>query len=457
MLTRPATAPAAGSTVPSVKSSLFTRIFALMLATVVVAQLISLALLALLPPAPTRAMAFSEVISALTDPGQTLLARSDRFATPLPRRAEGGPAASLVEADFARRLGLPAASVRVSLAPVQKGKLVAILVDRNGTMVAEPALLGHFTLAVRDSLGRWTRYEPRDWTLFDSRERRFILLFLASALALLPIAWLFAKRLAAPFAQFAEAAERLGRDPSQPPPAIEGPAEVGRAARAFADMQARLSAYVNDRTQMIAAIAHDLRTPLTRLAFRIESLEAPERDAMARDVQEMEAMVAATMGFSRAAHDKTERQRLELGSLVERVAEDMHLTGRRVSAEALDTLVVDGDALGLRRLFTNLFDNGEKFGGSVHARIYRDAGQAIVDIDDEGPGLPPGREAQVFEPFFRLEPSRSRETGGIGLGLSVVRSIARAHGGDVVLVNRPGGGLRARVTLPLAVVPVRAG
>lgn len=461
MQSHPATAPATAPMAPSppaypaagapVKSSLFTRIFALMLATVVVAQLISLALLALLPPAPTRAMSLSEIVSAVSTPEQILLAQSGNLLAPLPHRAEGGPATPLIEAELARRLGLPAASVQVRLAPAQSGKLVSILVSRGGALVAEPALLGHFTLAVRASDGRWTRYEPRDRTVFDSRERRFILLFLASAFALLPIAWLFAKRLAAPFAQFAEAAERLGRDPSQPPPEIEGPAEVGRAARAFADMQARLSAYVDDRTQMIAAIAHDLRTPLTRLAFRIESLDAPERDAMAGDVQEMEAMVAATMGFSRAAHDHGLRERIELGSLVERIAEDLHLTGRRVTAEALDSLVVDGDALSLRRLFTNLFDNGEKFGGSVHARIYRDANNAIVDIDDEGPGLPPGREAQVFEPFFRLEPSRSRETGGIGLGLSVVRSIARSHGGEVALINRPGGGLRARVTLPLAV------
>jgi two-component system, OmpR family, sensor kinase len=215
-------------------------------------------------------------------------------------------------------------------------------------------------------------------------------------------------------------------------------------------MQARLAAYVNDRTELVAAIAHDLRTPLTRLAFRIESLDGPEKAAMAADVQEMEQMVAATMGFARAAQERDAHQRLELGSLVERVAEDMRLTGRRVSADALDAVVIDGDPLSLRRLFTNLFDNGEKFGGSAHARIYREGASAIVDIEDAGPGLTPGSETRVFEPFFRLEPSRSRETGGIGLGLAVVRSIARAHGGDVTLANRPQGGLRARVTLPLA-------
>jgi signal transduction histidine kinase len=120
-----------------------------------------------------------------------------------------------------------------------------------------------------------------------------------------------------------------------------------------------------------------------------------------------------------------------------------------VTAEALDQMVVYGDPVGLRRLVTNLLDNGETYGKSAHARAWRDGPMAVIDIDDEGPGLPPGEEARVFEPFYRLERSRSRETGGTGLGLSVARSIARLHGGDVVLTNRAGKGLRARVTIPI--------
>jgi HAMP domain-containing protein len=182
---------------------------------------------------------------------------------------------------------------------------------------------------------------------FDNRERQFLLLFLASALIMLPIAWMFARRLADPFEQFADAAERLGRDPSTAPPDIAGPAEVERASQAFRQMQQRLQAYVSDRTQMLGAIAHDLRTPLTRLAFRLEALDQPARDAMARDVAEMEAMVAATMDLARSDGAQSERQRLDLGSLLERVADDMALTGRKVSAEVLDSLVVDGDPVAL--------------------------------------------------------------------------------------------------------------
>ena len=400
-------------------------------------------------------MPLSAVVAAAANPASSGPLAAGIVAAPMGALALDRPAAPMLEADVAARLGIPADAVRIVLAPVQRGKLVWVFASDGGVQRKEPALLGQFDLFVRQPDGRWVHFAPRDQTLFDSRERRFLLLFLVSALAMLPIAWLFAKRLAAPFAQFADAAERLGRDPSAPPPDIDGPAEVGRAARAFADMQARLAAYVNDRTQMIAAIAHDLRTPLTRLAFRIEALDAPERAAMAGDVLEMEQMVSATMDFAQAAQPAA-RERLDLGSLVERVADDMQLTGRRVSADVLDVLVVDGEPLSLRRLFANLLDNGEKFGGKAHAIVYRDGGTAIVDIEDDGPGLPSGREAQVFDPFVRIETSRSRETGGIGLGLSVVRSIARAHGGDVVLSNRSGGGLRARLSLPLAVSPSSA-
>jgi signal transduction histidine kinase len=424
---------------------------ALVLATVAVAQLINLLLLASLSQAPSRATpiyALGIAIKAGNDPG--FLYRS---IPAQPRRdPDDGPAAAMLAEELARELGRAPDDIVVDLGPVQNGKLVQVFVKRAGQAPEpKPALLGHFRVAVRrDGGSGWLLVEPRDSGLFDSRERRFLLLFLLSALAMLPAAWAFARRLALPFEQLADAAERLGRDPNAPPPSIEGPAEVGRAADAFRQMQARLQAYVADRTKMLGAIAHDMRTPLTRLAFRLESVGEPKRSAMAADIAEMEAMVAATMGLVRAEAQPADRQRLELGSIVEKVADDMALIGRPVSAQVEGMLVVDGDPAALRRLFTNLFENGISYGKRVSARAWRDGDMAVVDIDDEGPGIPPGEAERVFEPFYRLETSRSRETGGIGLGLSLVRSTARAHGGDVVLANRPQGGLRARVTLPLA-------
>ena len=253
------------------------------------------------------------------------------------------------------------------------------------------------------------------------------------------------------FAQ--SAAERLGRDPGAPPLQLEGSAEVAAAARAFNQMQGRLRRYVEDRTSMMGAIAHDLRTPLTRLRFRFESAPEPLRSALEADVDQMEAMISSTLGFVQDAARPRARSKLELASLVETVIDEATLTGADATVEQSDRVVVDGDPLALKRLVVNLVDNALKYGLSARARVYRSGGMAVIEIDDRGPGIPEPDIERVFEPFFRLEVSRSRETGGIGLGLAVVRAVARSHGGDVVLRNlRPG--LSARVTLPLSVAKV---
>lgn len=429
-----------------IPSSLFTQIFALVLATVAVAQVVNLLLFVMVPPDPPRTVPLSALATAIEQRDERALVFRTVPVAPNGTAADG-PVARRLSEDLAIRLGRAPEDVAIALTEVQGRKFVEVYTGNSG--IPEPALLGHFEVGLRQTDG-WTLVEPVDRGLFDMREQRFMLLFLASAFAMLPVAWIFARRLARPFEQFADAAEALGRDPRGSPPLVDGPAEVERASDAFRQMQQRLQAYVTDRTQMLGAIAHDLRTPLTRLAFRLEALDAPVRDKLAGDVAEMEAMVQATLGLARADSQPTARQRLELGSLVEKVADDLALTGRQVSAEVLDTLVVDGDALGLRRLVTNLLENGESYGQRAHARVWRDGSLAVIDVEDDGPGLPPAEFERVFEPFYRLERSRSRGTGGIGLGLAVVRSIARAHGGDVVMQNRKAGGLRARVTLPLA-------
>ncbi|QMW24486.1 HAMP domain-containing protein [Sandaracinobacteroides saxicola] len=435
------------------RRSLFARILLLVLATLAVAQGINLAVLTLVKPPPILSIGLTSIAIGIESGGTR--GANGRLSyvpddKPRPFDPQDGAAGPLLAGTLARQLGLPQGNVILDLDRQQNGKIVHLIPrDAAANAPLEPALVGHFVISVKRPDGRWLIVQPKNRGLLESWEQQFLLLFLAGAVLMLPAAWLFARRLAEPFRALAAAADRLGRDPSAPPPRIDGPIEVQRAAHAFTQMQQRLRAYVDDRTQMVGAIAHDLRTPLTRLAFRIENLDEPQRDPMARDVAEMEAMVAATMAFVRGANEVRERQRIELGSLVERVADDMAITGRRVQADAEDRLVVEGDPVNLRRLFNNLFDNAEKFGASARARAYRDGRFAIVDIDDDGPGLPQGELERVFEPFYRTERSRNRETGGIGLGLSVVRTIARAHGGDVLLENRTEGGLRARVTLPL--------
>jgi signal transduction histidine kinase len=170
---------------------------------------------------------------------------------------------------------------------------------------------------------------------------------------------------------------------------------------------------------------------------------------MAADIADMDAMVAATLDFVREAGQAGPRTRLELSSLVERVVDDFTEMGRHVSVERTEPAVIEGDSLALRRMLTNLIDNAVKFGDAAETRLHCEDGAVLIDIDDRGPGLAGEDLENVFDPFRRAEPSRSRDTGGIGLGLTVARSVARAHGGDVTLANLDGGGLRARVSLPL--------
>ena len=302
---------------------------------------------------------------------------------------------------------------------------------------------------MRQSDGHWLVVEPKPTFRFDSWQQRVLLILLLSVAAVTPLAWLFARKLAQPITAFADAAERLGKDPRTPPLSISGSGEVVAAATAFNMMQERLRRYVEDRTAMVGAIAHDLRTPLTRLKFRIEAAPDDIRPKLAADIDQMEAMIAATLGFVRDSQRPAERTKLELSSLLESVMDEAAETGGEATVERSEKVIVEGDPVALKRLVSNLVDNALKYGGAARGRVYVEEGMVIIEVDDDGPGVPPGELERVFEPFYRGEPSRNRETGGIGLGLAVVRSVARAHGGDAELINRDGGGLTARVRLPL--------
>ena len=328
-------------------------------------------------------------------------------------------------------------------------RLVRDELARHGHGVAERYLIAPFQVALHRPDGRWLIVQPKPSLKPTPWQQVTFLWLVLSTLALSPIAYLFARRLASPIAQFAAAAERLGRDPHAPPLVIRGPAEIAVAVGAFNDMQERLARYVDDRTAMIGAVAHDLRTPLTRLRFRAEAAPEDLRAKMAADIGEMEAMISGTLAFVRDASQPSIRTRLELSSLLESLADELSETGHDVVVERAERIVIDGDLLGLRRLFNNLLDNAVKFGARARVRVFVDQNSALVEIDDDGCGLPPAELEQVFEPFYRHEASRSRETGGIGLGLAVARSVARAHGGDAALENRAGGGMTARVRLPL--------
>ncbi len=310
-------------------------------------------------------------------------------------------------------------------------------------------VIAPFSVAFHQPDGTWRVIQNPPGVLLDPWQQRTLLTFAVTLIVVLIAAYLFTRRLTQPFTRLAESAERLGRDPGASPIGVTGPPEARAAARAFNEMQDRLRRYVEDRTAMIGAIAHDLRTPLTRLRFRIEGAPDDLKVKMSSDLDQMEAMISATLSFVRDATQVAKRTKLELSSVLESLADEMTDTGSEVVMERSDKVVVDGDPVALKRLFSNLLENATKYGKRARVRVFKEGDHAQVEIDDDGPGVPPADLERVFEPFYRREPSRNRDTGGIGLGLAVVRTVARAHGGDAVLKNREGGGLTACVSLPI--------
>ncbi|NUB17460.1 HAMP domain-containing protein [Azospirillum brasilense] len=258
-----------------------------------------------------------------------------------------------------------------------------------------------------------------------------------------------ARRMTAPIARFADAAERLGVDGEAPPLPEAGPQELRAATRAFNRMQARLARFVADRTQMLAAMSPDLRTPLTRLRLRAELVEDPEMQRkMLADLDEMAAMINATLAFARDDAKHEPRGPLDLADLLQSLCDDRVDAGHAAAYEGPAHATVDGRPVALRRAFANLMDNAIAYGGGFTVRLRPVDGELRVEIEDGGPGIPEAEFEKVFAPFYRLERSRSRDTGGVGLGLATARTVVRGHGGDIALSNRPEGGLRVTVTLP---------
>ncbi|MGQ0526019.1 MAG: ATP-binding protein [Betaproteobacteria bacterium] len=252
-----------------------------------------------------------------------------------------------------------------------------------------------------------------------------------------------------PLKRLSDAAEALGQNIDRAPLDENGPEEVVRAARAFNRMQARLQGYIRDRTRVLAAMSHDLKTPITRLRLRAELLdEAEHRQRFTRDLDEMETMVAATLDFLRGLESGEAAKPMDVMALLESLQADLAETGGEVEIEGRAVNPYPGKPQALKRCLRNLVENAVKYGKRAHVVVEDDDARLRIRIQDEGPGLPPEELEKVFEPFYRTEQSRSRETGGTGLGLTIARNIAEAHGGRLELSNRHAGGLEARLSLP---------
>ena len=273
---------------------------------------------------------------------------------------------------------------------------------------------------------------------------------LVMVVAIVVFSWWASGWITQPLSNFARASEQLGMDVNAPPLDVNGPVEVRAAARSFNQMQTRIRTFIEDRLRMLAAIAHDLRGPITRLKLRIEQTDLdPQAQAkMLADLDEMAQMVESSLAFARDEATDEASQPVDLATVIETICDDAADAGRKAEFSWDGRLVYLGRPLAMKRLFANLIDNGLRYGGAVAVSARKDDAGLRVCIDDRGPGVPEGEFENVFRPFFRLEKSRNKRTGGIGLGLATARSIARAHGGDVSLENRPEGGLRVTVTLP---------
>ena len=271
-----------------------------------------------------------------------------------------------------------------------------------------------------------------------------ILLVVIMAIALFATA----RSITLPLSRLARAADSVGRDLRQPKLEEKGPREVQDAARAFNTMQDRLQRYLDSRTRVLAAMSHDLKTPLTRLRLQVETLEdADAQTRIGKQLDEMESMVRGALALFRGLDDDEALAPVNINSLLATLQAEFTQMSGVVTLEGTAQKEFVGKPQALKRCLTNLIENAIKFGGSAALSV-QDGAALVIRVVDPGPGIPPEELERVFEPFYRVESSRNRDTGGTGLGLSIARDIAQAHGGSLSLTNLPERGLEALLVLP---------
>jgi len=284
--------------------------------------------------------------------------------------------------------------------------------------------------------------------IFTSTVYVFILWVVGSSLILFAIASVFMRNQVRPIRRLARAAEAFGKGRDVASFQPHGAAEVRQAAAAFIDMRERIRRHLTQRTEMLAGVSHDLRTPLTRMKLELAMLpESPAITGLRSDVGEMERMVDSYLDFVRGeGEEKVEET--DLGQILSSLVQGARRNGHAVSLEAEGDLRLPLRPQAMRRCVSNLLANAIRHGTRVAVTVKRGEGATEIMVDDDGPGVPADQREAVFKPFFRLEGSRNPATGGVGLGLTIARDVARGHGGDLVLAESPLGGLRATIRLP---------
>lgn len=285
--------------------------------------------------------------------------------------------------------------------------------------------------------------------LYTNTSYTFILAMLGTTLILLGVALLFMHRTIEPIRRLAAIADNLGKGRDVPDFEPEGALETRQAAQAFLTMRERLRRQVQQRTEMLAGVSHDLRTPLTRMRLGLAMMgETPDVEALKGDIADMERMIEGYLAFARGDGDE-EPVPMDLGQLIDDVGSDAKRAGASLTARLEGDLHVTARPLAMKRCLTNLVANAQRFGANVVVAAVRRKRWIEITIDDDGPGIPADQRDDVFRPFFRIEQSRNPLTGGVGLGLTIARDVIRGHGGELVLLESPMKGLRARLRLPI--------
>lgn len=414
---------------PRAAPSIALPIFLLVIAAIVAATAVTFAITFAGPPPRPAPVALRDVLAAL----------------------RGEPLADATQADLILSTG-SAPTARANERPDRDRDARLRAMIGGGQLrgyYAEPALgssgalRGGFTLGWHDG-ERWRVVRSAPDRLF----RHWLLVTLggmaAAMLAMALIAWWIVRAISRPLRELAAGA-RAAR-PGIAPPQVDGPREVRALSAALNAMHDRLAGHADNRTAMLAAIAHDLGTPLSRIAYWIEQLPEPARLRAVADIEEMRAMLGNVLRFARderhAGHVT-----VDLGSVLDALIDDLASAGAPVTIELGARALVRGDPAGLRRLFANLVENAIRYGHCARVDWQVGDAQVTVRVDDDGPGFDPTLGDRLFEPFVRGDPSRNRKTGGAGLGLAIVRSLAEAHGGSVMLCHGARGG-RVEVLLP---------
>lgn len=297
--------------------------------------------------------------------------------------------------------------------------------------------------------GQWLNFSSMsDPELPGWSPRSIVSLLALGALIALIVTWLL-RRATRPLQQLANQAEEFGRGQNIPPLVESGPREVSDTLAAFNRMQTRLNRFVQDRTQMLAAISHDLRTPLTSLRLRSEFLpESEDKERMQQTLAQMEEMLKATLSFARDDNNSDPSREVDLASLLESLCDDYQDAGRAVEFQASAKLIYACRPTLIRRALQNLIDNALTYAGHAQVECSLEAQQIVLRVLDSGPGIPESQLEQVFQPFVRLDEARNTESASVGLGLAIARTLVHQHGGDITLHNRPTGGLCASILLP---------